>query len=363
VSTTCAFCGATGKLTGEHVLGDWMSKIGVRLDPVAHFMGRLNRMGRDIGVTRPFARTVRDVCGPCNNGWMSRLEVVAQRVLTPLILGGTAHIPQSDHAPIVAWLQKTALVAMLMSSEDERADGYGLPTHEYRALYDQRAAMDPLPATQAWIGRYAGESRLASTWVTPLVVGVDGLPEIDSPQGYLTTIVVGELLLQGVRFTTPSLQLDIKTSSALTQLWPTVDDITWPSSPPMDDAAYLRLAGGRNLRSTEPPLTVGPWKRATDLRTSQAVGSMVELPTICGKHVVCYPAVLVREAKRGTFYAFITSCECGTAYQITTEADGAHCKAAGDPAVIQEQYEALAGKEYIIDDANGRFCCKRLSSP
>src|SRR6266704_5628059 len=51
--------------------------------------------------------------------------------------------------------------------------------------------------------------------------------------------------------------------------------------------------------------------------------------------------MLATEAMRGRFYAFITSCECGTAYRIETEADGVHCKAAGDPAAISEQYEAL----------------------
>lgn len=54
--------------------------------------GPLNRIGRELGVRRPFRQTVRDVCGDCNHGWMSRLEVVAQRVLTPFILGQPGQI-------------------------------------------------------------------------------------------------------------------------------------------------------------------------------------------------------------------------------------------------------------------------------
>jgi hypothetical protein len=131
--STCAFCGATGKLTGEHVLGDWLSRIGVNLDPVAHVTGPLNRIVREVGVTPPFRRTVRDVCGPCNNGWMSRLEDVARRVLTPFILGESGKLARADQGAIAAWLQKTALVAMLVSSEQARAGGYGLPPAEYRA--------------------------------------------------------------------------------------------------------------------------------------------------------------------------------------------------------------------------------------
>jgi hypothetical protein len=84
---TCAFCANTGKLTGEHVLGDWLSKVGLDLRPVPHGTGWLNRIGRELGTRPPFRQTVRDVCGNCNHGWMSHLEAIAQRVLTPFILG------------------------------------------------------------------------------------------------------------------------------------------------------------------------------------------------------------------------------------------------------------------------------------
>src|SRR4051794_11471516 len=71
---TCVFCGSGGKLTGEHVFGDWLSRIGLSTESVLQAAGPLNRSLRRMGVTRPFGWTVRDVCGPCNNGWMSRLE-------------------------------------------------------------------------------------------------------------------------------------------------------------------------------------------------------------------------------------------------------------------------------------------------
>ena len=93
---TCAFCGFSGKLTGEHVFGDWLARIGLDLEPVQFDGGPLNRLGRDLGVDRPFRRTVRNVCGTCNNGWMSRPEDVAKRVLTPLILGERGAIEPAD---------------------------------------------------------------------------------------------------------------------------------------------------------------------------------------------------------------------------------------------------------------------------
>jgi hypothetical protein len=89
---------------------------------------------------------------------------------------------------------------------------------------------------------------------------------------------------------------------------------------------------------------------------------MVELPTICGQHVVHYPTRLVNDAMRGRFYAFMTACECPTAYLIHTEVDGAHCKAADTAEAISALYESLPGEEYVIADQHGLFTCKQLAT-
>ncbi len=359
---TCTFCGYSGKLTGEHVLGDWLTKIGMDLDPAPHGAGPLNRIGRELGVRPPFRQKVRDVCGDCNNGWMSRLEVVAQRVLTPFILGEPGAISPEDQDAVAAWVQKTALTAMLVSSEEDREGGYGLPASEYHALYALRDKARPLPDSEFWIGRYNGV-RSWSVRAIPLAVRVDGLPEPDRPQGYAMTIVLGQLMLHGVRFTTPSLQVEVSTRLDLPQLWPPVGPIMWPSGQSLDDEAFLGFAGGKDFRSTEKHIELRPWRPATELTPSQAVGGMVELPTICGKHVVYYPAVLVAEAMRGRSYAFGTACECPMGYLIHTEPDGAHCKAADTIEAISELYEGLPGEEYAIEDEYGVFPCKRILLP
>jgi hypothetical protein len=359
---SCPFCGFTGKLTAEHVFGNWLSRIGLDLAPVPHGAGPLNRIGQELGVRPPFRQTVR-VCGGCNNGWMSHLEAVARRVLTPFILGEAGQIETDDAGAVAAWVQKTAFTAMLISSDAQRSAGYGLPPSEYRGLWTGRAAMQPLPASQFWIGRYVGRSRVASAWVTPVTVTATGLPEADRPQGYAMTIVLGQLVLHGVRYTTPSLQAEVITRQELPQLWPATEPIAWPSGMPVDDAAFIGFAGAKDLRSTEQHIQVRPWKPATELPQSRAVDGMMELPTACGKHVVYYPASLVDEAMRGRFYAFGTACECGTAYLIQTEPDGAHCKAADTAGAISELYESLPGEEVVIEDQHGIFPCKRLPGP
>jgi len=361
---SCVFCGSTDGLTKEHVFGDWLSRIGLDLAPVVYRAGPLNRIGRDLGVPRaPFRQTVRDVCGRCNGGWMSRLEDIAKIILTPLILGDSGFIQPPDQGAIAAWVQKTALVAMLVSTEDERAHGYGLPLSEYREMFAHREALEPLPATKIWIGRYNGQVHRNSVRVVPQVVIQRGSRDPDVPQGYAMTVVLGELLLHGVRITAPGLQLNLSTPHDLQDLWPANGRISWPADTHVDDASFLGLSKGKELRMSDPHVEIHPWKVATDLADSNAVGSMVELPVICGKHVVYYPSILVEEAIRGRFYVFMTSCECRKAYLVQTEADGAHCKAAGTPESIGELYEGLPGGEYQYKDEYGSFFYKAINMP
>jgi hypothetical protein len=290
---------------------------------------------------------------------MERLEAVAQRVLTPLVLGKPGQIDPADQAAIATWLQKTALVAMLISSVEEREQGYGLPPSEYSLLYEQRESMAPLPASMFWVGQYTGELRKGSVWVTPPSLNVDGLPEPEIPHAYSMTIALGALLIHGIRFTSLPFYVDIATELRLKQIWP-VEDV--PESPPLDvtDDEFLRLACGRGFVLREPELTLRPWRSATELHESSLVGSIVELPTLCGKHVAYYPAGLVDEARRGHFYWFMTTCECDIAYLIRTESDGAHAKFADTPERIDAKYEGIVGRELILEDFNGKFVCKRV---
>jgi hypothetical protein len=164
----CAFCGSAGPLTREHVLGNWLSRIGLGSGPVENYAGPLNRMPVPMGVSAAFQQSVKNVCCSCNNGWMGSLEETAQRVLTPLILGETGRIELEDQPVIAMWLQKTALVSMLLSSARAREDGYGLPPSEFALLFQRRAALEPLPSSVFWAGRYKGDLQVGSVWVTPL---------------------------------------------------------------------------------------------------------------------------------------------------------------------------------------------------
>ncbi|MCX2746286.1 hypothetical protein OOZ51_00470 [Arthrobacter sp. MI7-26] len=357
----CVFCGQTKSLTREHVFGDWLGRIDLDRRPALHVAGPINRSPRDMGTTPPFLRTVKDVCGSCNNGWMSQLEKIAERVLNPFILGEPgAILAASDQGALSAWTHKTALVAMLVSTADDRKNGYGLPADEYRHLYEQRMNLVPTPKTQFWIGRYDGVARQASVWVAPLTVGRPW-DKHQEPHGYLMTVLLGKAVLQRVRFTHPGPQLDLNMGNALTKIWPSIGDVGWPLGNALEDNTFVNMAGGRNVETDSPDIEVGPWRPATDLSASEEVGLMIRLPTPCGKHAVFYPGLLAREAQGGARYAFTTSCEREMkAYLVCLGSDGAHFMGEGAPRDIQERYDSISGSEYILSDQQGRFVVKQI---
>lgn len=305
----CVFCGHQGNLTLEHVFPHWLHTIGINTEPVTLVAGPLNRVGRKQTPPTPYSTQVRDVCRSCNQGWMKHLEDLTAAVLPPWIRGEPAAIPAEAVPGIARWFQKTALVSLLVSA----AGGVGVPITEYHLLYDQRDEGRPLPASNIWIGRYDGSDRSPLMRVVPLVVMVDGLEEPGWPQGYAATLLLGQLLLHGVRLTTPLLELDFRAPFGLSPIWPvTNDEVT--SSGSLNEHDLRDLAAGKIVVVANPHLQVRPWKPATELAQSKLIGNMIELPLGCGKHAAYYPSVLAAEGMAGHFASFMTSCECGLAY-------------------------------------------------
>src|ERR1022692_1424630 len=167
MSFICAFCGSTKRPRGrEHVFADWLNSIGLDAGQVEIHSGRLNRVARR-WTTEGFTATVRAVCDDCNHGWLSQLEAAAKPVLTPLILGQPAELSLDDQRLIAVWAFKTALVAMLSSSNEQRAQGYGVPAGEYHSLYATREHPEPLQDSQYWIGTYVGDRPPGAVRIVP----------------------------------------------------------------------------------------------------------------------------------------------------------------------------------------------------
>lgn len=64
---------------------------------------------------------VRCVCRPCNNGWMSQLEVQAQRFLQPMLIGDRCGLDIVGQTTIALWSVKTAMVLEALDHPRQRA--------------------------------------------------------------------------------------------------------------------------------------------------------------------------------------------------------------------------------------------------
>jgi hypothetical protein len=103
--------------------------------------------------------------------------------------------------------------------------------------------------------------------------------------------------------------------------------------------------------------------RKGDLPHNRQVGSLIELPTPCRQHVVFCPAQLGIAAKdEHRYHTFHTSCECGRAYLVALQDDGAHLRVEASPEAISELCEATPWPEQVLEEENGVFFYKEAPS-
>lgn len=105
---------------------------------------------------------------------MSQLEQAVQPVLTQFLETPKVDIALDTQQILARWTWKTALVAMLMSSDEDRTHGYGVPRREYRHMFRHRALSDQPRATQIWVDHYVGGLGV-SAQITPVTLGQQGM--------------------------------------------------------------------------------------------------------------------------------------------------------------------------------------------
>lgn len=227
----CIFCDVEGKLTREDFFPEWFRKLypapagsrGARLNAEATRPEVDPATGRIVvnivptSLARPgdlADQTLRVVCAPCNNGWMSRLQEAARPILTPYILGKWPRPTRAGRAVMSSW---AAMFAMVIEFGDEPS-AIVPPIEREVFRYDRR----PPIGAMVWAGRLAGD---LPYWFhrRTLRVTDDSTEIMVVPNGALTTIVLGHLMLQ-VYLTTSDLEpidpVERADRLGLTILWP-----------------------------------------------------------------------------------------------------------------------------------------------
>ncbi len=123
----CVFCGKDRKLSKEHVWAQWLRSY-PHFEALLRAQGadgqrfkqdetilRLNEQGvwvEDVAFTRHIAKLLPfvkvPVCRECNNGWMSQMELRAQSILHPMIMGESVQITEEEQTELAAWVAKTS---------------------------------------------------------------------------------------------------------------------------------------------------------------------------------------------------------------------------------------------------------------
>lgn len=157
----CIFCGGPG-LTKEHMFADWFegyiprtqTRHGLR-SVVATLSGEQENIFMREGDTH--SRTVRCVCRPCNNGWMSALQNEAKPFLVPMLHGQATSLRKNAQRTLAAWAAMTAMVGEFAQkgqtavSQEERSFLYrkGQPPSFWR-IWIARAAEVRAPGQSLW---------------------------------------------------------------------------------------------------------------------------------------------------------------------------------------------------------------------
>lgn len=177
---SCFFCTRDAKLTREHVIPRWLRR------PLADTPRWESNMWYQsefsLESSSPIRRRLTDqilrrVCGPCNSGWMSDLEVEVRPLLEPLIAGEVLAVSAEDKELLRRWALKTAAV---LGPLQQAPDAVG---PELRLLLAEGAPLDnrvalhavPLGASEPHLYQWRFGLLLDEPYETP-AFNITGLP-------------------------------------------------------------------------------------------------------------------------------------------------------------------------------------------
>ncbi len=195
------------------------------------------------GIRDPFTTVAKDVCEPCNTGWMEELEDWAKRWLAKPILGQPRTLRYWRQVCAATWVVKTAMVWELVEPQHRT-----VPMEILQILHRTQR---PGGRQQVWLGRYHGVQphnsfrRTAAHLIEAAPPGPNNEADAD---GYLLAVTIGELAcvvfghsLSLANYTVndrlPGLALEETFPGQLVQIWPSVHEVVrWPPPKIIDDA-------------------------------------------------------------------------------------------------------------------------------
>jgi hypothetical protein len=232
-SRQCLFCGSVGRLTEEHVFGDWLHNLGFT-DPagIREMIEDADLENPVIQIGHPFHRKLRIVCEPCNGGWMKGMEDAAKPLLIKMFNSNSSNVEldDADQLTLARWAFKTAAVLSQLGTIKT------FPLAHCREFYETDI---PPVSTRLWIGSASVNltekgQRLASWRYEPRNAGVTTQGRTVSVPCYSARFQLINAVFDVFGYVpTAGVELDATLSPdlsrALLPLWPSsTETIWWP---------------------------------------------------------------------------------------------------------------------------------------
>ena len=165
---TCAFCGAEGPLTLEHLWPAWTEPY-IKGLGAPQSITRVSDHGEhvhDVWATSGLNLTARRVCRTCNNGWMHELEEATKPTLVPLITSTEPRtFSRGEAVTLATWITKTCLTTEFMHPGGSSS----IAAHYYSGVRQRKR---PILNSVVWIAAYEGRYPAStSTVATPALHG------------------------------------------------------------------------------------------------------------------------------------------------------------------------------------------------
>jgi hypothetical protein len=147
----CMFCDALG-VTHAHIIAESFTKLfddpddPLEYEVVHEFTDPVTRDKREIKRARTFALTTRKVCGPCNSGWLNRLEDAVRPTMAAFARDTPVTLDAEEQDTLALWAAAATLGYLSKETEDE----FRFASPELaRELYETGR---PQAGMQLWVG-------------------------------------------------------------------------------------------------------------------------------------------------------------------------------------------------------------------
>lgn len=132
----CLFCGRTDRRSREHVLRNKFNRTfpaHLRLTEISNMVVTGEETRRSSMPISQFDVTVRQVCEPCNNGWLNDLENAVESTLEQFIVEPPGLAWVQDPEALALWMYIRALMRTCTEKIEARA-----PVELFREIYESR---------------------------------------------------------------------------------------------------------------------------------------------------------------------------------------------------------------------------------